>query len=104
MFMAPNPVRGYSISKSSKYKKDCKKQQRLQNQILNKELTIVGLEEYEYVYHGKLSNACKGLLHARVDKNFRIIYSADDEHRIIFLKRMILHTLMDKKCKKDGLD
>jgi mRNA-degrading endonuclease YafQ of YafQ-DinJ toxin-antitoxin module len=93
-----NPVRGYSISKSSKYKKECKNQERFQSQILRKELNIVGLPEYEKKYHEPLHGKCEDMRHARVDDNFRIIYSVDHKHRIIFLKRMVLHKTMERIC------
>ena len=93
-----NPVSGYDISKTSKYKKNCKPYGNMKKKILNVELKIVGNPHKTTELHGALSGNCDGLLHARVDRNMRILYEPDHEHRIIFLTDFLTHREMDKKC------
>jgi mRNA-degrading endonuclease RelE of RelBE toxin-antitoxin system len=70
----------------------------MKKKILNVELKIVGNPDKTTELHGALKGKCKGLLHARVDRNMRILYEPDHEHKIIFLTDFLPHREMDKKC------
>ena len=92
-----NPVKGFSIFKEGKYKKDCRKYLHLGKRILETELKIISYPEKSRLLHGPLS-ACKGFLHASVDQNLRILYQPDYKNRIIFLTDLLTHRDMEKKC------
>ena len=67
--------------------------------IINTELRIVGNPEKSKVLHGPFTGKkCKGLLHAYVGENMRILYEPDYKNKIIFLKRFLTHTQMEQKC------
>ncbi|MBT4804890.1 hypothetical protein HON71_01840 [Candidatus Woesearchaeota archaeon] len=95
----PNLVLGFDISKSNRYKKDCKKYNDLIKRIISTELKIVGYPEKSRVLHGPFTGKkCKGLLHAYVGENMRILYKPDYKNKIVFLKRFLTHTQMEQKC------
>jgi len=96
--MVNNPVGGFSISKDNSYRGECARYQRLMKKILNTELKIVGYPSRNGLLHEPLSNRCKGLLHARVDQNMRILYLPDYKNKIVFLKRLLPHREMEKMC------
>jgi len=93
-----NPLLGFSIVKEKSYKNDCKRYKHMNKRILNTELKIVGNPEKSRLLHGPLSKRCKGLLHAYVDENMRILYKPDYKHKIIYLRNFWLHTRMEQRC------
>tara|TARA_Y100000310_G_scaffold124700_1_gene123421 strand:+ start:45202 stop:45501 length:300 start_codon:yes stop_codon:yes gene_type:complete len=94
----PNPVLGFSIEKTRRYKKDCIKYKNILNRILNTELKIINYPNRSRVLHGPLGNNCKGFLHAYIDENSRILYKPYYKKKIVFLKFILTHREMEKKC------